>query len=232
MASIETIKTQILSIIQDDNFSISQLEIILNPIGSFFTNSAFFNNITGVVNIITKDRNGDNKFDMADLTLLSGDMPAVTSLLGSIMLLISSLPSVGIQYNAASAGELVFKILSYIFLVVIPKQTGNPLSIDEKTTAVNIAASVYELANSSQIITDIINQIVAWFKSKGYCACMTAPVDPDTIIAKHLPSFKRDLSHAVCNIREKSQLKREIKLLHHKLNKQKKLINKPSTKNK
>jgi len=226
MSSIETLKSQLLNVIKDDNFSIPQLENVLSPVGSFFTNPSFYNNVLDVVNVITKDRNGDNQFNMDDLTLLGSDVGAITSLVGAIMLLLASIPSVKLQYNATATEELVFKVLAYIFIVIVPKQIGTPLSYDEKTTVVNIALTVYQFAKSSQFINDLIDKITAWFKSKGMCNCTTSADHADAVVTKNLPSFKLDLLHSMNSIREKSEMKREIGLLHQKLNEQTRTINK------
>lgn len=229
---MEKIKTEILDIIQDDSFTVQRLEKVLEPIGSFFTNQTFYNNILGLVDIITKDRNGDNQFNMDDLTLLGKDMGAIASLIGAIMLLLASIPGTKLQFNSEATEELVFKVLSYVFLVVVPKQVGTPLSLDDKKTVLNIVVSVYEIAKSSQIVNDLINKVTSWFKSKGMCKCTTSADQSDAVVTRRLPTFKRDLSHAVTNIREKSELKREINLLQQKLQEQSKPIEKDDRKEK
>jgi len=230
MTSIDTLKSRILNVIQNDNFSVEDLEKVLDPVGSFFTNPSFYSNVLDVVNIITKDRNGDNQFNMDDLTLLGNDMNAIMSLVGAIMLLLSTIPTVKLQYNKDATEELVFKVLSYIFLALVPKQIGKPLSLEEKTNILNIALSIYQIAKSSQVINDLIDKITAWFKSKGLCNCTTSADHVDTVVTKNLPSFKLNLTHAVNNIREKSQMQREIKLLHQKVNEQSRSIKKSEKK--
>ena len=184
MTSIDTLKSRILNVIQNDNFSVQDLEKVLDPVGSFFTNPSFYSNVLDVVNIITKDRNGDNQFNMDDLTLLGNDMNAIMSLVGAIMLLLSTIPTVKIQYNKDATEELVFKVLSYIFLALVPKQIGKPLSLEEKTNILNIALSIYQIAKSSQVINDLIDKITAWFKSKGLCNCTTSADHVDTVVTK------------------------------------------------
>lgn len=230
MTSIETLKSRILSVIQNDNFSIQDLEKVLDPIGSYFTDPSFFNNVMDVVNIITKDRNGDNQFNMDDLTMLGNDMTAIMSLVGAILLLLSAIPTVKLQYNKDATEELIFKVLAYIFLAIVPKQIGKPLTIEEKTNILNITFSVYQIAKSSQILNNLIDKITAWFKSKGMCKCTTSPDQVDAVVSRHLPSFKLDLTHAVNNIREKSEMQREIKFLHQKVNEQSRSIKKAESK--
>lgn len=217
MTAIDNLKSKILNIIKDNSYDIEDLKEALDPITDYVNNPSFRENIRSIVDILTKDRNGDNKLTVDDLKMIGNDFAAIGALISAITLIMGSITSLKLQYNEGATEELIFKILAYIFLVVVPKQTGSPLSYEDKKTIVDISVNIYEMIKASQITKDIVNKIIAYFKSKGMCGCCTAQTDAQTIVEQKLPKFKVELMHSMNNVRDKSAMQSEIRSLKRKL---------------
>jgi hypothetical protein len=221
---IQTLETQILNVIQDDSYDVQNLMQLLMPITDYLNDPQFTSSLSEIVTIITTDRDGSGSFDIQDLTLLGSDFTAITSLVSAFALLLGSIPSINIQYSAGTTEQLVFKILAYIFLVVVPKQTGNPLSLTEKQSIVTIAVNIYGLIESSQLAQDLFTKILAYFKSKGMCLCCTSTssqAQAQAVVASKMPQCKALLVHSMNNIRDKRVMQTKIRSLERKVNKKK-----------
>lgn len=209
--NITTLKAQIMSVISTDNFSISALEQILEPIADFVNDPTFITNIGDVVSIITQDRDGNASFDINDITLLSESPEAVMSLVSAVILVISAIPGLKIQYNAATSESIIIKLLAYVFLVIVPAQAKISLSLADKTTIVNIVVSVYGYLQSSQIVEKIWADVVAFFKAHkpniACPACMSGSSTTATkelLLEKRLPAVKLHLQHSLNGQRQKA----------------------------
>ncbi len=221
MANLDKLKNSIMDIIKDDNYDIDDLKKILGDVSSCTENSVFTNNLTQIMDIMTKDRDGNNKFDINDLTLMSKDIIAMTSLITAILLLVASIPNFKLQYTEGATEEFMFKLLAYIFLVIVPKQTGHKWTLQEKQSIVDLVLIIYQLIVSSQVAKELIIKITAWFKSKGWCNCMTISstvTKQENVLAEKLPMVNRELSYAMNNIRDKSEMQSQIKNIEKKLN--------------
>lgn len=221
MSDLEKLKRQIMNIIRDDNYDLSDLKEVLTPICTYVNNPLFQSNVDDIVKILIKDRDGNNKFTIDDLALLKNDILGITSLITAILLIISAIPELKLKYEAGLTEEIIFKILAYIFLVIIPKQTGHPWNLEEKEAVLNLSLLIYQLIKSSQITKDLINKIKEWFKSKGWCTCVSGTKQEQNaaVLEKRLPQIKLELTHAMNNIREKSEMKAEINGLKRKIEK-------------
>jgi len=217
MSNIETLKAKILVLIKNDTFDATDLKNLLSPIALYTDNPLFKENIMEIVSILTQDRDGNNKFTINDLTLFSKDIIGITSLVTAIILLIGMVPDIKLQYVEGVTEELVFKLLAYIFLVIIPTKTGNPWTFEEKKAVLNLALLIYQLIKSSQVMKDLVAKISAWFKSKGLCACIATNDNKTEVLEKKLPVIKLDLMHAMNNVRDKNAMQTEIEDLKKKL---------------
>jgi len=219
MANLDKLQNSIMDVIKDDNYDIDDLKKILGDVSECTENSVFVTNLTQVMDIMTKDRDGNNKFDINDLTLMSKDIIAMTSLITAILLLVASIPNFKLQYNEGASEEFVFKLLAYIFLVIVPKQTGHKWTLQEKQSIIELVLIVYQLIISSQVTKELIIKITAWFKSKGWCNCMTASTatKQEDILAEKLPAVNRELSYAMNNVRDKSEMQAQITNIERKL---------------
>ncbi|QKF93837.1 hypothetical protein QKU48_gp0379 [Fadolivirus algeromassiliense] len=222
MADLEKLKRQIMNVIRDNNYDIDDLKDLLSPVSEYVESDVFKTNIEDIVAIVTKDRDGNNVFTIDDLALLKNDIMGITSLVTALLLLVGAIPELKLKYDEGATEEIIFKLLSYVFLVVVPKQTGKELTNEEKESILNITLAIYQIIKSSQITKDLVNKIVAWFKSKGLCACVSSPDYKESVVEKRLPKVKLELSHSMNNVREKAAMKSEIKGLQRKLEKKSK----------
>ena len=152
MSNVEVLRASLLVLIKDDNFDIQKLKDILMPISDYTDNTLFKENISAIVAILTQDRDGNHKFTVDDLALLSKDIIGITSLVTSILLLIGAIPELKLQYNEGETEDLIFKLLAYIFLVIVPAKTEKPLTFEEKQAILNLAVLIYQMIKSFKVV--------------------------------------------------------------------------------
>lgn len=210
MSNLDELQTNILNVINDDEFSIDKLKEILAPISLYVETPIFKNNIDQIVSVLTKDRDGNNTFTVEDLKFLSKDIAGITSLLTSLFLIINAIPSINFQYSPGETEEIVFKMLAFIFLVIVPNKTGNKLSVEDRATIVSLVLTIYQFIKDSEIVQELVNKVKNWFKAKGWCQCLSK--DTGVLDAK-MPKVKSSLLQAMNNSRDKGELLREIKEL-------------------
>jgi hypothetical protein len=212
--NVNDFKTRLQKIILINPIKVSDIKDFLTPVALYVDSPTFNSNISIILDVITRDRNGDNQFDIEDLKLMSKDPIAITSLVSSIFLIICGIPGLKIKYDQGAADELVLKLLSYVFLVIVPGRIGKPLSKDDKMAIIDIVIAMYQTAMASQISLSKIND---YFKTNGWCGCCVV-VDKGDVIDEHLPKYRTDLSNAMAYNRSK---------LHVKIEPEIKEINKP-----
>lgn len=225
MSELENLKKQIMDIIRDDSYDLNHLKVALTPICMYTDNSIFQSNVAEIVKILTKDRDGNNKFTIDDLALLKNDILGITSLITAILLIISAIPEFKLKYEEGVTEGIIFKILAYIFLVIIPKETGHQWTLEEKEAVLNLSLMIYQLIKSSQVVKDLVNKIREFFKSKGLCTCVSGTKQEQNVavLEKRLPQVKLELMHTMNNVREKSEMRSEINGLKRKLAKNKRV---------
>lgn len=219
--NIDELKLKIDSVIKTDNFDIEKLKNLLSPISAYVDHPTFIKNIVDVVLIIIQDRNGDRVFNLEDLKILANDPVAVSSLVSAVLIVICAIPELKFKYSQGATEELIFKLFTFVFLVIIPTKVGRPLSRDEKNMIVNYSILMYNSIKSSQMVQDLAAKIVQYFKTHDVCSCIPqlnccAPkTTPDDILEKRLPAAKLSLEHSMNNVRhiaikqKEKELKRE-----------------------
>ena len=196
--SILDLKSKLETLITKDTIGVDDIKLVLDPITKYVQSPLFVKNIDGIVNIILTDRNGDKKFDLQDLQLLGKDALAITSLVSAILLLICSIPGLKLKYSQGATEELVFKLLTYVFLIILPQQVGHTLSIQEKHIVLDLSLAVYQTIESSQIAKDVVDKIYSQVKSNGGCSCFSkSKGDP----MQEFPAAKLELIRNVQNAR-------------------------------
>ena len=195
--STADLQNEIIELVSGNRYSLAQLIQILKPVGSFVNDEKFISNVTDLVTAIIKDRNGDNKFTVDDLELLSHDYLAIANLATSLILIIGALPNVNLQYQQGTTEEVLFKLLVYVFLVIIPEEVGIDWTVDEKIMVVKYAMAMYNVILSSKITQEIITTVVNWFKSKGLCKCCSVQPNTEEIMDKHLSPLKVQLQSQI-----------------------------------
>ena len=191
----QELKDSIMNIIQDDNYDINDLKGILDPITKYTENQNFVNNLKQIINVILEDRDGNNKFTVNDLKLLGKDMFAISTILSGLVLVIGAIPQLKLKYNKGATEELIFKLLAYIFIVIVPKEIGHSWTLEEKKKVVDSTIHVYQLILSSRVTKDIIKNVVKWFKNKGWCKCIGSSEEAkQQVVDKHMPEIKASIS--------------------------------------
>ena len=194
MTEINDLRKDILKIITNESINIKVLLDCLKPISSYTNNKIFEQNIIDVVNIIVKDRDNDNKLTTKDIILLGKDICAMTVFITSILLILNSIPSVKITYTQQETEQLIFKIIIYIFFIIIPKQTGFQLTYDEKMSLLNISLLIYDMMINSQMLKNIIKEVTNWFGGKFFCKCFSSNTSP---LDTNMPKVQNQLLNAM-----------------------------------
>ena len=206
------LKASIMKVVRKNDYELEVLIELLDPIGEYITNPLFVSNLRKIVNTILEDRDGNNKFTLDDLELLGKDPIAITSLISTLLLVIGTIPQVKLKYNADATEELIFKVMAYVFLVIVPKEIGKPWSREDKNAILDVTINIYQLAVSSQMTKDILATIVGWFKKKGLCKCMSASAEEHhaAVVEKHLPQLQYQLANSIQNNKDKLQMQKDI----------------------
>lgn len=210
---VTTLTNDIMSVIQNDTYTVPDLLNVLGGISTYINDPTFVSSLNQIITIITTDRDGNNTFDINDLTLMGKDPIVMTQLVTSILLLIASLPGIKLQYNDASSEEFIFKILAYVFLVIVPQKTNHSWTLAEKQSVVSIVVSMYQLIQSTQMAQQAETEVVSWFKSKGWCKCTGSSTTKQSTVEQNLPNVQAKLSHAMTNVRDRADLEKRIKIL-------------------
>jgi len=161
--SVQELQSSLQNLIQRD-FSLSELEFLLSPIPLYTGNAIFATHIKDIVKILTQDRDGNKKFTVNDLVLFSKDIIGMTALVTSLLLILNSIPNIKIRYVEGETETLIFKLIVYIFLVIIPQYTNLKLTGEEKTALLNVCMIFYVYLIQSQLLKKIIIKIANWIK--------------------------------------------------------------------
>lgn len=207
------LKNDIMVLIKDKDYDFEDLKNILGSMNQYTENSAFMNNIILVTNEMTKDRDGDNTFTIQDLKLLSNDVLSITILVNGVLLALNTIPDVKIKYNKDETCDLIFKVFIYIFLVVIPKQTGKKWTESEKEHVVDSLLLTYQLIISSQIIYDAATGISSWFKNSKYNCLCSNNNDKQDVFDEKITKINSDLNNNIQKNKSISKLDADVRKL-------------------
>jgi hypothetical protein len=203
--SISELKQTVMKIISDDIYDQEDLKQILYPVVDYTKNSSFVKNIEKIVAIITEDRDGNHIFTFNDLVLLKNDMNGITSLIMAIILFIGAIPGLQLKYKEGESEQIILKVLIYIFLVIIPKETKIDFSVEIKEQILNIVIGIYDFIISSQIIKNLFIKIGKWFKFNTVdkvVSCITAKTETtskEEVVDKMLPKLEVELKSSIAH---------------------------------
>jgi hypothetical protein len=186
--SVQELQSSLQTLINQD-FNLSALETILSPVPLYTGNNVFSSQFGDIVKILTQDRDLDKKFTVNDLVLFSKDILGMTTLVTSLLLILNSIPNIKIKYVEGETEQLVFKLIVYIFLVIIPQYTKLDFTKEEKMAILNVCMLFYVYLIQSQLLKKIIIKITGWIKAE-WISCLA----------------------------NGSPLERKMPKLHHKLN--------------
>lgn len=210
MTDIEQLKQSLYNLVENPTCTFSDIINALEPFSDYISNTQFTDNITQIINIIILDRNNDQKFTFDDIKLLCTDIPAITSIINCTMAIIASLPGVQVTSTSGLTQELVFKILVYIFLVVIPYKLNMEWTVDQKKEIIDVALFIYNMIISSGLAKDLINKIKQLFIKKGWCKCICGQQDKQQVLEENLPKMMLELGTNLTSFRNMSLLRYNI----------------------
>ena len=218
---IEQLKENILTVVSDNSYNLSKLNFLLDPIPLFTNDPFFIKNIKNLVKIVTKDRDGNNVFNLKDLQLLCKDTLALSSLITLVLLILSGLPKLSYNntYKEGKTEEILFKLLAYVFLIVVPRETQNTWTYEEKNSVLSLVLLMYQIVRSSEIAKNIMVKIIDWMKSKKICSCLTSEEQKQNIAEKKLPKIEAQLGQSLQYIKDKNKLLVKINKLKKKAKK-------------
>jgi len=203
MTDIIKLKDSILDAIKDDNYDFATLKAVLSPLDRFLDNTSFVSALGELINTLCLDRDGDNSFSFSDLKLLKDDISSIISLVNSVLLLMSTIPDTKLKYDSGATEIIIFKVLAYIFLVVVPKQTGQVLTFNDKDDILKIVMSVYKIILSTKMTQDLIEKINNWFKtSKCFGCCSSQVENKQDVIESMVPVVNKELARNLQKVRE------------------------------
>ena len=177
------------------DFKLDNLEQLLSPIPYYTNNQIFVSHFMEIVKIVTQDRDHDQKFTVNDLLLFSKDIIAMTTLITSILLILNSIPNIKITYTEGETEQLVFKLIVYVFFVIIPKYTGLHFTQEEKTAVLNVSILVYMSLTESRQLRNLTIKVLGWFKNKWVVCCTN-----QSVIDKKMPALHQQLNNVINKI--------------------------------
>jgi len=185
------LQTSLQTLISND-FTLSELEHLLSPIPFYTGNAIFESNFSEILKIVTQDRDMDNKFSVNDLVLFSKDIIAMSTFITSVLLILNSIPNIKITYTEGETEQLVFKLIVYIFLVIVPNHTKLVFTKDEKTAVLNVSILVYMSLIDSKLLKKIVVKVASWFKTE-FLNC----IHNESVIDKKMPKLHKTLNDHV-----------------------------------
>lgn len=215
--NFETLKKSIYDLIENSESLESDILKLLDPISQYISDNNFAQNIDQIITIITLDRDDNHIFTINDIKLLSSDFKSITSLINCILLLIGGLPNLKLKYNNTVTEEIIFKLIAYIFLVIVPKKTNKNWSIEDKLQIVDFVLSIYNIIITSGILQQLIEKIKEYFKKKGWCKCVCGEIDKQQVIETQMPIVSAELQTHVLRTKNMSKLFISIESLHEKI---------------
>lgn len=210
-----SLTSQITQLITNNDDTIVNIKNILMPITQCITTPGIAQNLDSIVTIIMTDRDGNKTFDVNDLKLLSTDPIVIMELVTSFVVILSELPNLQITISIPDTEVIIFKLLMYILLVIVPSKTGANWSTADKTAILLLATDIFQLIQTLGIVQIAISKLIAWTKSSKYCTCLTVTNTPSA--QDKLPETKINLAKSVGNARDKATLHDRIEKLEKKI---------------
>jgi hypothetical protein len=197
---IAELKVAILDAIKEDNYDFNTLMNLFSPINEYVTNQTFTSSLTEIVNILKQDRDNNSKFTIDDLKLIKNDLSSIISLVNYLLLLVGSLSTTKLKYNAKTTEMLIFKLLSYVFLVVVPKTSQTILTLEDKSTMLELILSIYKIMLSTKMAQDLISKVNAWFGNGGCfssCSCNNSKPEIQDVLDEKKLEITRGLTKSI-----------------------------------
>ena len=210
MASIVNLTNDIMHTIKDDNNLIFNLINLLGGTIQYIKDINFSNNLVQLADVITlpssitKDNftKDNNKFDIKDLELILKDIPSLNLIIRAILLLMAASDNVKLKYKEGTSEKLLFEIMIFFFIIIIPHKTNHKLTYEEKQRIVQLLIMTHQVIKSSRLMEKVTNDVTNWFKTKKILACIIPCIIPSTkedIIDNKFHNIQDKLSIAISN---------------------------------
>ncbi len=210
----EDLKNSIVRLITNDEDTIVNIKNILSPISEYINNPLISNNVLEIVNIMIMDRDNNKKIDVEDLKLMVNDPFVIVQLVTSLLVILLALPNLKITVNVTESEIVILKLLIYILLVIIPKNTNVNWTMEEKRIILNLALSIFQTMQSLEIVKVAITKFAKLVKNSRFCSCLTIKTD---VVEEKLPEVKMELAKAIMATREKAAMQAKINNLEKRL---------------
>ena len=212
MTAIINLRNKIHSIITNHGVDIKMLKDVLSPVCNYTDSFTFDANITNIINIIARDDN--NKFTTKNIKLLSKDVPAITAFITSILLILNSIPSVKITYTHSESEEFMFKIIVYIFIVIMPRKICRYFTKTETLVLFNCAVLIHQVLIESEILKNAMTNVASWFKkNKFQCQCFTTK---RSVIENKVSKVENNLINTLSNAIKMDKLEKSMRKIQFK----------------
>jgi len=222
MTSIVRLKTSIEDTIKYDSFSSSDLINVLTPISSYISSTAVYTSMNDIVGILLTDKNKQLRFEMADIHLFGNSEIAIIALSHALINAISGVVGNKLTYVPTNSELLVFKMVVYCFMIVIPRGIGRRLTIEEKSVLLITALSIYDTLITSQTLPNIYSNVQSYMKQqlksdKIACSCNTPSITPEDIAYSKKNLIHLELKGQMHVIQDQNDLAAKIRNIEKKL---------------
>ena len=220
----ENIINSILEFIEADEYDNPQLKKLLSPVDKFLEEEIFIIDLQNIIDVFIEDNSGNKKFTIKDFELFSNDYICIKLFTKSLILIQWSLSNNNLKYNSETSKDVLFKLYSYFFLILIPKKTSKLWNLDEKRRVAHLITKINGIYLSPSMIKDQyvdINKIIK--KKRKHHFKSKKNEEKQIIIEDYLQKLSYKLATFIQNNKDKirtngeiKELKREIKKLQKK----------------
>ena len=210
---MNNLQDTLLELVNKDDYSKESLLTVLDPISKFINNPVFISHLGNIITVIAEDRNGDSKFSIEDLKLISNDSLALSTIINGLFLIVIAANNTSIKYDSGATTTLIFNLLTYIFLVVVPNETSNKLTVEDRKSIITLLFQIYDLLQSTSLINEGYNKVSKWFEYKGWCKCLCNTNSKYEVFDTHIEDIKTDIRSSVLKNKEINILNDRIKTL-------------------
>jgi hypothetical protein len=163
-----------------------------------------------LITLLTQDRDGNNRFTLEDVRLLLSDPLAMTVLITALLLVIQECPSLGeLKYQPGVTESFVYRILLYVFLVLIPKKLHRQW--EQPEAVLDLIVLLYNSFVSSQVVKQAVEKVLKWIREKVVssrlnsclpCCSLQSSTQPTVaqtreLITERLPTTEKKLARAI-----------------------------------
>jgi hypothetical protein len=206
----DQLRSDIIRMINSNDDTVVNIKNILQPISQCIDSPIISQNINEIVTIMLTDRDKNNKFDINDLKMISEDPFVIMHLVTLLLMILTAVPTLKITINVNETEMVIFKLLMYIFLIIIPSKTACNWTTTDKMAVLDLSLLIFQTMQSSQMVKNGINKIAAYVKTSRFCSCLTIKTD---VIEDKVPDAKVELEKSLHNAKNTRAMQEQIKKL-------------------